>query len=105
MLPPNATYPLEVAVQRFTKRDIELRKWVIDCLQFQLAALRKLHGARTDLWSLGEEAIHLLGRLDIELLRIKLEPLGVVHRVGCLYAKQNLVCTRVLVFDVVRVVG
>ena len=53
----------------------------------------------------GEEAMHLVGGLDVELLRVELEALGVVHAAGGLDAEQDFVGARVLVFDVVRVVG
>jgi hypothetical protein len=49
--------------------------------------------------------MHLFGGLDVELLRVELEALGIVHRSGGLYAQKDLMCARILVLDVVRVVG
>ena len=71
----------------------------------QVAAVDELHGAGADLGRLGEGAEHLLGGLDVELLGVELEALGVVHAAGGLHAEQNLVGAGVVGGDVVRVVG
>ena len=55
--------------------------------------------------SMGEEPRHLVGSLDVELVGIELEALGIVDGVGRLHAQQNLVRAAVLIFDVVRIVG
>ncbi len=47
---------------------------------------------------------HLVRRLDVELVRIELEPLRIVHRPGRLHAQQDLVRPAVLILDIVRVV-
>src|SRR5215475_13669192 len=54
---------------------------------------------------IGEETMHLLSRLDVELLRVELEAVWVVHRARRLDAEQNLVGAGVVVGYVVRVVG
>ena len=53
----------------------------------------------------GNETRHFLGGLDVELLRVELETLGVVHARGGLHAEKDFVGAGVLVFDVVGVVG
>ena len=49
--------------------------------------------------------MHLVGGLDVELLRVELEALGVVHGAGGLDAEEDLVGAAVVVGDVVGVVG
>ena len=51
-----------------------------------------------------KQPVHLIRRLNVELLRVELEPLRVVHRVCRLHTQQHLVRARVPVLDVVRVV-
>ena len=73
--------------------------------QLQVAAVDELHRARADVRVVGEETMHLVGRLDVELLRIELEAVRIVHAACGLHAEQNLVSARVVVSDVVAVVG
>ncbi len=104
-LPPTrAAHLLEVAVDRLAFRHIELRKRILHLRQLERAALRKLHRARADLRCILKQPLHLLRALDVELLRVELEALRIVHRVRGLHAQQHLVRARVLVLDVVRVV-
>ncbi len=58
-----------------------------------------------DFGVLGEGAEHLVGGLDVELLGVELEALGVVHAAGGLDAEQDFVRAGVVGGDVVGVVG
>ncbi len=95
----------EVVVERNGVGCIEMWERIFDFGELELAALGKLHGAGADFGSVGEEAVHLFGGLDVELLGVELEALGVVHAAGGLDAEEDFVGAGVLVFDVVRVVG
>ncbi len=96
---------LEVGVEVHAVGAIELGEGIFDFGEFEVAALRELHGAGADFGSVGEEAVHLFGGLDVELLGIELEALGIVHGPGGLDAEEDFVGAGVLVFDVVGVVG
>src|ERR1700684_3517385 len=90
-----AAHLLEVAFERMPFRNRKLRKRIIDLAELQVATVNALHSSRADLRMFREGTLHLLGRLDVELLRIELEPVRVVHAAGSLNAKQNLVCPRI----------
>jgi hypothetical protein len=96
---------LEVAVEGVALGDRKLGEWIVDRGELEVAAFDELHGASADLGVIGEETVHLVRRLDVELLRVELEAVGVVHAARGLNAEQNLVGTRVVVGDVVAVVG
>ncbi len=100
-----ATDVLEVAVEGLAFGDDEVGERVVDLGHLQVAAVDELHRAGADLGRLGEGAQHLLGALDVELLRVELEALGVVHAARGLHAEQNFVGARVICGDVVAVVG
>ncbi len=91
----------EVAVEVHAVGAVEFGEGIFDLGELELAALGELHGAGADFGRVGEEAMHLLGGLDVELLRVELEALGVVHAAGGLDAEQDFVGAGVLVFDVV----
>ena len=95
----------EVAVERLAFGDDEVGKRVVDLGHLEVAAVDELHGAGADFGRLGELAQHLLGALDVELLRVELEALGVVHAAGGLHAEQDFVGAGVVGGDVVAVVG
>ena len=96
---------LEVAVERLAFGDDEVGERIIDLGHLEVAAVDELHGASADLGVLGEGAQHLLGALDVELLRVELEPLRVVHAACGLHAEKNLVGAGVVGGYVVAVVG
>jgi hypothetical protein len=96
---------LKVGVQIHAVRAIELRERVLHLGELQGASLGKLHGSRTNFGRMGEEPMHLVRGLDIELVAIELEPLRIVHRSRGLHAKQDLMRARVLILYVMRIVG
>ena len=95
----------EVAVEGLAFGNDEVGERVVDLGHLQVAAVDELHGAGADLGRLREGAEHLLGGLDVELLRVELEALGVVHAAGGLDAEQDFVGAGVVGGDVVAVVG
>ncbi len=95
----------EVGVEGLAFGDEEVREGVLDLGHLEVAAVDELHGAGADLVVAGEGLVHLVRGLDVELLRVELEALGIVHRAGGLDAEQDLVGAAVVVADVVRVVG
>ncbi len=100
-----AAYLLEVRVDGVSGRDRELRKRVLYLVELELAALGKLHGAAHDLRGMREDLLHLGRRLHVELVGVKLEPLGSVDRPGRLYAEQDFVRVVVVLAEIMRVVG
>ena len=52
-----------------------------------------------------KSALHLVGGLDVELVGVELEALGVVDAAGGLHAEQDFVGAGVVVAEVVGVVG
>src|SRR5580698_71649 len=86
-------------------RNRKLREWIIDLGQFEIATVDELHGVGADVRALGEGTAHLLSRLDVELLRVELEPVGIVHASCGLDAEQNLMGTGVIRSNIVAVIG
>jgi hypothetical protein len=57
-----------------------------------VAALGYRDGALESIGKLLENTSHLVGGLEVELIRREAHPLGVVHRLPGLDAQQDLVC-------------
>ena len=103
--PAGAADFFEVGVEVHAVGAVEFGEGILYLGELELAALGKLHGAGADFGRVGEEAMHLFGGLDVELLRVEFKALGVVHAAGGLDAEEDFVGAGVLVLDVVRVVG
>ena len=71
----------------------------------EVALLGHLHGVEHRLGHLGEEVLHLLGRAQEELILLVAHPLGVAQQRLGADADQAVVRPRVLLLDVVDVVG
>ena len=95
---------LKVAVEIFSRGNIEFGKWILNLVDLRIAALRDSHRALQRIRNLAEEALHLVSRLYIELIALELEALLVVNRGSGLDAQQNFMCVGVLTTDVVAVI-
>src|SRR5438477_4183087 len=82
---------LEVAVNRVSGWDIELRERISYLFQLGITALGNGHGAGEHLRGVFEDLFHLLGRLHEELIAVKLQSVGVVHRLTGLDADEHVV--------------
>jgi len=96
---------LKVAVDGVPRRNRKLRKRIVHFVQLQVAALGKLHRAFHDLGRVREKLLHLRGRLHVELIGIEFEPLRIVDRRQRLYAQQDFMRVRVVLAQIVAVVG
>ena len=95
----------EVAVNRVACGNGKLRKGIVDGLQLEVAALGNLHGALRDSGRVREQARHLVGSLDEELVGVKAEAFGVVNLRPGLHAEHHVVRMRIFAAEVVRIVG
>jgi hypothetical protein len=100
-----ATDFLKVAVDRVPRRNRKFRKRIVHFVQLQVTALGKLHRAFHDLWRVREKLLHLRGRFHVELIGIEFEPLRIVDRRQRLYAQQDFMRVRVILAQIVAVVG
>ena len=83
----------------------EARHVVGGGVELHLAALGDLQGVVARLREVPEQLAHLLGGLEVELVRVELEALGVLQRGAGLHAQQRRVGLGVLRVRVVQVVG
>src|SRR5262249_1828813 len=94
----------EIAVEVLAWRDIELRKGILDLIDFGVAALGDRHGPLECVWNLAEELVHLVRRLYVKLIDIKFEALLVVNGRRRLYAQQDFMGIGILAADVVAII-
>ena len=64
---------------------------MLDLLEFQIAAFGDFHRLIENEGNLSEDAIHLLPRLEIELVGVELHPVRIVDGLAGLDAQQNVV--------------
>src|SRR5262249_26134031 len=83
---------------------LEFRKRIRDSLDLHIAAIRNVHRSAQRLWNLAEYAHHFFGRLEIELIGLKLHSMLVAHGLAGLDAEQNLLSVSIGVMQVVAVV-
>ncbi len=95
----------KVAVDGTSRRHIELRKRILDFVQFDVAPLGKLHRPRHHLRVLREDAQHLFRGLHIELVSVEAKPLLVVDGAAGLHAQQDIVGMMIVMSDVVAIVS
>ena len=74
-------------------------------LKVHLATLCYQQGVVCSLRDLREKTPHLTRALEVKLLGLKLEPLWVVKVCSGLHTKQGLMGNRVLLVDIVEVIG
>lgn len=69
-----------------------------------IATLRNLHGVFGRLWIVREQSAHLGLVLQIELLRLKTQPLWIVHGLPRLDAHEDVLIFGILFFNIVGIV-
>ena len=102
---PLAHDVLEVVVEREARRHVEVRQVVDRARQVDVAALGDPHGVRQRVGEVLEDRRHLLAGLQVELVAVIVQPLGVVDRLAGADAQQDVVRLEVGVLQVVDVVG
>ena len=83
----------------------ELRQVVLAELELHMAQIRHPLGVVDGLGAVGEQGAHLLLALDVELVRLKAHPVGVLHQLAHLDAHEHVLHGGVLPGEVVAVVG
>ncbi len=97
--------PLLVGVPRELRRHRELGQGVHAELDLDIGALGDEERVVAGFGELGEQGAHLRARLQVVLLPLELEALGIVDQGPCLHAQQGVVGHGVLAVGVVAVVG
>ena len=95
----------KIAVDGVARGYGKFRERIGDLVQLERTTLGKLHGAADHFRSMGEEPFHLRRALDVELVGIEFEALGVVDGVGGLHAEQHFVRMMIVFAEIVAVVG
>jgi hypothetical protein len=95
----------EIAIDGVPGWDRKLRKRIGYLIQLERAALSKLHGAADHFRRVGEKPFHLSSALDVELIAIELEALGIVDGVRRLHAQQHFMRMMIVFAEIVAVVG
>src|SRR5271165_1607674 len=81
---------LEVAVQRVTRRHIEMRKRIADFFQANAAALGDIQSARQHVGRVLEDPAHLIMTLDKKTGALKLHSIDVLNRLAGLNAEHDI---------------
>ena len=103
---PRLAEPAEIGLRaRFPFGQAEFRQMVFPEGEFQIAALRDPGGIVRRLRPLGEEGAHLLLGFDVEFFRLEAHPVLVLHGLLGLDAEQHVLDLRVLLRQIVGVVG
>ena len=100
-----AAHLLKVAVDGVALGDREGRERILHRVQLEVAALGDLHGAGKQGGVVREEARHLVGALDEELVGVELEAILVVNLGAGLDAEHHVVGVRVFAAQVMGIVG
>ena len=74
-------------------------------IKFYVAALRNIKGGRQRIRELLEDLCHFGMRLQVELLTAVAHPLWITHRRSGLEAEHDFMCGRMLLFEIVNIVG
>ena len=96
---------LEVVGDRVARRHFELRKRVVNFFQPHIAALGNLQRARQHPLVSREHLPHLGSALHEELVAVELQAVGVVDRLARLNADHHVLGVRVVLAEIVAVVG
>ena len=97
--------PPQVLVRRQAVRHVEGRQQGFAELDLEVDHVRDVEGAGQRVGQIRERRGHLLGRLQIVLLRRETPAVGIVEARARLQAQQDVVCLRVVAVNVVQVVG
>ena len=96
---------LEVLIEGEAGRHVEVGQLVLGTGQIDVAPLGDADRILQRFREVPEDLRHLLGRLQVELVAVVAQPLGVVDRLAGADAQQNVVRLEVRVRQVVDVVG
>src|SRR5262249_35652205 len=94
----------KIGVDRKSRWNDELRKWIFDLLQLQAAPLCDLHCLIEHLRNFAEHTVHLFTCFEIELIGVELHAIRIVHCLAGLDAQQNIVRAAIVLTHVVTVV-
>ena len=86
------------------RRQLKFRQVILAERELQLAAVGDALGVFHGLRIGGEKLLHLLGRADVEVLRLIAHAIFIVDGLARLDAQKHVVALRVLLAEVVRVV-
>src|SRR6185437_4859451 len=100
-----ARYVLKIAVEGVAIRHIEMRERIADLLQFQVAAFGDRQRPREHLRGILEHLIHLIVALDVKAGALKLHPVRILNALAGLNAHHHVLCMRVVLAEIVAVVG
>src|SRR5258708_590649 len=96
---------LKVTVESEARRDLKFRKRIVDLVQLEVATLGDGQSARQQVFAFAEDAAHLVGALYEELVAVKLQAVGVMNRLAGLDADQNVLRMRIVLAEIVAVIG
>ena len=102
---PLAGNPLQIGVEGHAVRRLVTRQQGLVEGQLQVAALGDQQRVGARFRHLGKDAVHLLRGLDVELLLLVAQALGIVHALAGADAHQHVVRRSVLFAQVVAVIG
>ncbi len=94
----------QIAVGGMPGRNVEMRKVISLESEIEVAHLGDADRVRQRFRHLAEDPRHLLGSLEIELIRFRLEPLRIAQRGVCLHADEQFLGGRIAFVAVVNVV-
>ena len=83
---------------------LELGEGVLHLFDLDVAALGDRHGSRDHFGRVAEDMVHLLCRLDEELVAVELKAIRVVDGRRRLHRQQNLVRMRIVFAEIMRIV-
>ena len=104
LLEPLANDVLEVVVEREARRHVEVRQVIDGARQIDVAALGDPECVGHRLRKVSEDSRHLFCGLQVELITVVAQTIGVVHGLARADAQQDVVRTIVRVLQVVHVV-
>ncbi len=102
---PFADHFFEKASGGMAFGNLELREWIGDALNFDIAARSNVHGPAQRLGKFAENLRHFHGALEVKLVGRKLHAMRVAHGLAGLNAEQNFLSVGVFVMQIVAIVG
>ena len=87
------------------RRNVEFRKRLCDLFELDLAALRDVPGAVERVLHFAEQRHHFFARLEIERRLLEAHAVRIGHGLAGLNAQQDFMRARVVLAQIVRIVG
>ena len=94
----------EVRVDGISRRYIEFREGILDFLKCEAAAFCNFDTLIENRRNLAEHSIHFFAGFEVELIGIKLHPVGIIDRLTGLNAQQDVMRAGVVLVHVVTIV-